>query len=81
MELQPTREKRPDQFQYVLVPDPLGVLTLISLLEHRIGILTDRAILDPVPPETWNNLLALIQDGVHKGNPVESLCRAITFMW
>lgn len=55
-----------------------GVLILISLLEHRIEILTDRAILDQVPPETWKNMLALIQDGFHKGNPVESLCQAIT---
>ncbi len=55
-----------------------GVLILISLLEHRIEILTDRAILDQVPPETWNTMLTLIQDGFHKGNPVESLCQAIT---
>ena len=55
-----------------------GVLILISLLEHRIEILTDRAILDRVPPETWKNMLALIQEGFHKGNPVESLCQAIT---
>lgn len=55
-----------------------GVLILISLLEHRIEILTDRAILDQVPPETWKKMLALIQDGFQKGNPVESLCQAIT---
>ena len=55
-----------------------GVLILISLLEHRIEILTDRVILDRVPPETWRNMLALIQEGFHKGNPVESLCQAIT---
>ncbi|MCA9422657.1 MAG: hypothetical protein KC592_16685, partial [Nitrospira sp.] len=55
-----------------------GVLILISLLEQRIEIVTDRAILDRFPPETWKNMLALIQDGFHKGNPVESLCQAIT---
>jgi len=54
-----------------------GVLILISLLEHRIEILTDRPILDRVPPETWNNMVALIQEGFQKGNPVESLCQAI----
>jgi putative membrane protein len=54
-----------------------GVLILISLLEHRIEILTDHAILDQVPPETWKQMLALIQEGFHKGNPVESLCQAI----
>lgn len=55
-----------------------GVLILISLLEHRIEILTDHPLLDRIPPETWNNMLALIQEGFHKGKPVESLCQAIT---
>lgn len=55
-----------------------GVLILISLLEHRIEILTDRVILERIPPETWNTMLSLIQEGFHKGNPVESLCQAIT---
>lgn len=54
-----------------------GVLLLISLLEHRIEILTDGPILDRVPPEVWNNLLSLIQEGFQKGRPVESLCQAI----
>ena len=55
-----------------------GVLILISLLEHRIEILTDGPILDRVPRETWNHMLSLIQEGFQKGNPVESLCQAIT---
>jgi putative membrane protein len=54
-----------------------GVLILISLLEHRIEILTDRPILDRVPGETWNHMVSLIQKGFQKGNPVESLCQAI----
>ncbi|PJA77984.1 MAG: hypothetical protein CO149_06505 [Nitrospirae bacterium CG_4_9_14_3_um_filter_51_5] len=54
-----------------------GVLILISLLEHRIEILTDGPILDRVPRETWNNMVSLIQGGFQKGNPVESLCQAI----
>jgi putative membrane protein len=54
-----------------------GVLILISLLEHRIEILTDSPILDRVPRETWNNMVSLIQGGFQKGNPVESLCQAV----
>lgn len=54
-----------------------GVLILISLLEHRIEILTDGPILDRVPRETWSNMVSLIQAGFQKGNPVESLCQAI----
>ena len=54
-----------------------GVLILISLLEHRIEILTDGPILERVPRETWNTMLSLIQEGFHKGNPVKSLCQAI----
>lgn len=54
-----------------------GVLILISLLEHRIEILTDRPILDHVPQHTWEDMVQLIRHGFHTGKPVESLCQAI----
>jgi len=54
-----------------------GVLILISLLEHRIEVLTDHPILDQVPPPIWNDMVEVIQEGFQKGNPVESLCHAI----
>ena len=54
-----------------------GVLILISLLEHRIEVLTDHPILDQVPQPTWNDMVEVIQEGFQKGNPVESLCHAI----
>ena len=55
-----------------------GVLILISLLEHRIEVLTDRPILDRVPPETWSNMVRVLQEGFQAGRPVDSLCQAIT---
>lgn len=54
-----------------------GVLILISLLEHRIEVLTDHPILDQVPEQTWNDMVEVIRGGFQKGNPVESLCHAI----
>jgi len=54
-----------------------GVLILISLLEHRIEVLTDHPILDQVPQQTWNDMVEGIRGGFQKGNPVESLCHAI----
>ncbi len=54
-----------------------GVLILISLLEHRIEVLTDDPILDRVSPETWENMVRLIRHGFQKGNPVQSICQAI----
>ncbi len=54
-----------------------GVLILVSLLEHRIEVLTDDPILNRVPQQTWEDMVTLIQDGFQKGKPVESLCQAI----
>jgi len=55
-----------------------GVLILISLLEHRIEVLTDQPILDRVPQQTWEDMVLVIRNGFQKGNPVESLCQAIS---
>ncbi len=55
-----------------------GVLILVSLLEHRIEVLTDHPILDRVPQQTWEDMVALIRNGFQKGNPVESLCQAVS---
>ncbi len=55
-----------------------GVLILISLLEHRIEVLTDHPILDHVAQCTWNDMVDVIRNGFQKGDPVESLCHAIT---
>ena len=54
-----------------------GVLILISLLEHRIEVLTDHPILDQVPQDIWENMVSVIQQGFQKGSPVESICHAI----
>ena len=54
-----------------------GVLILVSLLEHRIEILTDQPILDRVPQHSWEAMVQLIRHGFHTGKPVESLCQAI----
>ncbi len=54
-----------------------GVLILISLLEHRIEVLTDHPIIDQVPLHTWDDMVGVIRNGFQKGSPVESLCHAI----
>ena len=54
-----------------------GVLILVSLLEHRIAVLTDHPMLDQVPQHTWDDMVGIIRNGFQKGNPVESLCYAI----
>jgi len=54
-----------------------GVLIMVSLLEHRIEVLTDRSLLDRVPQERWDRMVSVIREGFQKGNPVDSLCHAI----
>jgi putative membrane protein len=54
-----------------------GVLIMISLLEHRVQVLADRAINERVPPETWDRLVAGLVEGIRAGRPTEALCQAI----
>ena len=54
-----------------------GVHIIISLLEHRIEVLTDHPILDQIPQRNWDDMVEVVRNGFQKGNPVESLCHAI----
>ena len=54
-----------------------GVLIHVSLLERRVQILADRAINEIVSPETWDNIVRTIVDGIHGNRPTDALCDAI----
>ena len=54
-----------------------GVLILISLFEHRVYVLADRGVNAVVPPQTWDELVHLVTDGIHAGRTCDALCAAI----
>lgn len=57
--------------------DNTGILILICLFEHRVEVLADRGINALVPKETWQEIVAIITDGLRRGQACEALCRAV----
>ena len=54
-----------------------GILIMLSLLERRAQILADRAINERVSPGTWEAIVHDLVEGIHNGDAVPALCRAI----
>ena len=53
------------------------MLIMMSLLEHRVQILVDRAIDEKVPKETWQTVVQELIQETKDGHPAEGLVRAI----
>jgi putative membrane protein len=54
-----------------------GILIMASLLERRVQVLADKAINERVPPDTWDNLVQELIQGIRDGRPTEAFCHAI----
>lgn len=57
--------------------DKVGVLIFISLLEHQVVVLTDKAIAERFPPETWQNAVGQILAGIKRKQMAAGLKEAI----
>jgi putative membrane protein len=57
--------------------DETGILILISLFERRVHVLADRGINNVVPVNTWDGIVEMITNGMHRGDTCEALCAAI----
>lgn len=50
-----------------------GILIFVSLFERRVVVLADKAIAAKKNPETWDNLVAQVTDGIRKGSVATGL--------
>lgn len=57
--------------------DNTGILILICLFEHRVEVLADRGINALVPKQTWDEIVAMITEGLRQGQACDALCQAI----
>jgi putative membrane protein len=57
--------------------DKTGILILISLFEHRVQVLADSGINAKVPEHTWEEIVAIIIDGLKTGNTCAATCQAV----
>lgn len=55
-----------------------GILIFVALLEHRVVVLGDEAVDRALDPgESWGDVVALVLEGIRRGQPSEGLIRAI----
>jgi putative membrane protein len=54
-----------------------GILIMVSLLEHRVQVLADRAINEKVPAGIWDDLVQELVERIKRGEAVEGLCQMI----
>lgn len=58
--------------------DNTGVLIFISLLERRVELIADRGIHQQVEPDTWNEIVSALTQGIHDGRTGDALVEAVT---
>lgn len=54
-----------------------GILIFISLFEHRVWVLADRGINRKVAPGQWDDIVALIVQGIKNKRGAEAICEAV----
>ncbi len=54
-----------------------GILLFVSVLEQRVWILGDRGINERIAPETWQDIVSELTEGIRAGRQGEALCAAV----
>jgi putative membrane protein len=54
-----------------------GILIFISIFERKVWILGDRGINARIPPESWQQLVQILTEGIRDGRACEALCKVI----
>lgn len=57
--------------------DETGILVFISLFEHKVVVLADKGINDRVHEGQWDEIVAVIIDGIKKKRQADAICEAI----
>jgi putative membrane protein len=57
--------------------DLTGIILYISVFERSVQVLADKGINDKVDPEVWDEVVAMVTDGIRQGRPGEALCRGV----
>ena len=57
--------------------DLTGILIYVSVYERSVQVLADKGINDRVDPKVWEEVVALVTDGIRSGKPGEALCAGV----
>ncbi|WP_319541477.1 TPM domain-containing protein [uncultured Pseudodesulfovibrio sp.] len=58
--------------------DLTGIIIYVSVFERGVQVLADQGINDKVDPKVWEEVVALITEGIKAGRPGEALCQGVT---
>ena len=58
--------------------DKTGIIVYVSVFERSVQVLADKGINDLVNPLAWEEVVALVTDGIRAGKPGEALCAGVT---
>jgi putative membrane protein len=54
-----------------------GILIFVSLLEHRVVVLADRGINEKVEPDTWQEIVGILTEGLKSDRTCDAFCATI----
>jgi putative membrane protein len=58
--------------------DKTGIILYVSVFERSVQVLADKGINDMVNPQAWEEVVAMVTDGIRAGNPGQALCAGVT---
>ena len=57
--------------------DANGILLYVSVFERRVWVLGDHGIDEKIDPQTWQEIVDLVSQGIKQGSPCRALCDGI----
>jgi len=57
--------------------DLTGIIIYVSVFEHSVQVLADKGINDKVDPKVWDEVVAMITEGIKAGHPGEAMCQGV----
>jgi len=57
--------------------DANGILLYVSVFERRVWVLGDHGIDEKIDPQTWQEIVDLVSQGIKQGRPCRALCDGI----
>ena len=60
--------------------DETGILIFVSVFERRVWVLADRGINEKVKQGQWDEIVAMIIEGIKSDNQADAICKAVDEM-
>ncbi|ADU61078.1 MAG: hypothetical protein KUA35_11150 [Pseudodesulfovibrio sp.] len=57
--------------------DLTGIIIYVSVYERCVQVLADKGINDKVDPRVWEEVVAMVTEGIRQGHPGEALCQGV----